>query len=229
LDTDEKARPLDNQWEKTYAVGAGGEYEHFLKLDPEKQERILAAAFEEFHERGFDAASTNAIVQKAGISKGLLFHYFGSKEGLYQFLMQESAHRIAADVFPALDISGDVFNTIKTIVHIKLEVCIRHPVETDFLTACLTDNLPDHLRRYRETFKGLSYDYLGIVAGMLDGNLLGSGISKEVAAEIIAWVCEKYGEKILGLGRENIEKNGWDYFVNDFDRYLDVLKKGLYK
>jgi len=49
-------------------------------IEPEKRDRILNAAIEEFASFPFEKASTNHIVAKAGISKGLLFHYFGSKQ-----------------------------------------------------------------------------------------------------------------------------------------------------
>ncbi|ENI8405070.1 TetR/AcrR family transcriptional regulator [Listeria monocytogenes] len=49
----------------------------------EKRLKILEAAMEEFTEKGYQAASTNKICAKAGVSKGLIFHYFGSKEKLY--------------------------------------------------------------------------------------------------------------------------------------------------
>ncbi|MBC1341290.1 TetR/AcrR family transcriptional regulator [Listeria welshimeri] len=49
----------------------------------EKRVKILEAAMEEFTEKGYQAASTNKICAKAEVSKGLIFHYFGSKEKLY--------------------------------------------------------------------------------------------------------------------------------------------------
>ncbi|WP_271003037.1 macrodiolide transporter TimAB transcriptional regulator TimA [Listeria seeligeri] len=49
----------------------------------EKRKKILEAAMEEFAEKGYQTASTNQICAKAGVSKGLIFHYFGSKEKLY--------------------------------------------------------------------------------------------------------------------------------------------------
>ncbi|MGC9265649.1 macrodiolide transporter TimAB transcriptional regulator TimA [Listeria ivanovii] len=48
-----------------------------------KRLQILEAAMEEFTEKGYQAASTNQICAKAGVSKGLIFHYFASKEKLY--------------------------------------------------------------------------------------------------------------------------------------------------
>ncbi len=58
-----------------------------LKNIPEdKKEAILKAALEEFATRGYEKASTNKIVEKAGVSKGLLFHYFGNKKGLFIYV-----------------------------------------------------------------------------------------------------------------------------------------------
>ena len=51
------------------------------RLPDGKRQRILDAAIREFAEHGYDKASTNSIVKEAGIAKGLLFHYFGSKKG----------------------------------------------------------------------------------------------------------------------------------------------------
>ncbi|MBC7338085.1 MAG: helix-turn-helix transcriptional regulator, partial [Clostridia bacterium] len=52
-------------------------------LPPDRREKLLEAAIREFAEKGYGGASTNAIVREAGISKGLLFHYFGSKKDLF--------------------------------------------------------------------------------------------------------------------------------------------------
>ena len=60
--------------------------ERFFELKKEKQDRMINAALYVFAERGYYHASTDEIVKAANISKGLLFHYFGSKIGLYAFL-----------------------------------------------------------------------------------------------------------------------------------------------
>lgn len=65
-----------------------GKFDLFHTLDQEKQKRIINAALVEFAEKGFKRASTNAIVQRAGIGKGMLFYYFGSKEELFDFLCE---------------------------------------------------------------------------------------------------------------------------------------------
>ena len=60
--------------------------EKFFELKKEKQDRMINAALKVFSEYGYYHASTDEIVKNAEISKGLLFHYFGSKIGMYAFL-----------------------------------------------------------------------------------------------------------------------------------------------
>lgn len=60
------------------------------KREPEvTRRRILDAAFEEFVRHGFAGARVGAIVQRADVSPRMLYHYFGSKQGLFEELMVE--------------------------------------------------------------------------------------------------------------------------------------------
>jgi AcrR family transcriptional regulator len=45
-------------------------------------QRLLAAATRLFAEQGFDRTSVQEIVEAAGVTKGALYHYFGSKDDL---------------------------------------------------------------------------------------------------------------------------------------------------
>ncbi len=59
----------------------------FHRLDPGKQRQIIEVCVDEFVEQGYRNASTNRIVRRLGIAKGSLFHYFGTKEQLYLYLL----------------------------------------------------------------------------------------------------------------------------------------------
>ena len=71
--------------------------EKFFDLRKEKQDRIMGAAMEVFALSGYAHASTDEMVKIAHISKGLLFHYFGSKLGLYGFLYDYSMRFITLE------------------------------------------------------------------------------------------------------------------------------------
>jgi AcrR family transcriptional regulator len=60
------------------------------------RDRILAAAREEFSERGFEKTSVRGIAKAAGVDSALVHHYFGTKEQVF-----EAA--IALAFAPALD------------------------------------------------------------------------------------------------------------------------------
>jgi AcrR family transcriptional regulator len=53
------------------------------KTKSERREAVLDAAFDEFGERGFHAASTERIAQAAGISQPYVFRLFGTKKELF--------------------------------------------------------------------------------------------------------------------------------------------------
>ncbi|WP_067649811.1 TetR/AcrR family transcriptional regulator [Nocardia harenae] len=54
------------------------------RLEPdERRAQILACAIDMFGERPYAAVSTAELAQRAGVARGLINHYFGSKRDLY--------------------------------------------------------------------------------------------------------------------------------------------------
>lgn len=51
-------------------------------VDPEKKQKLLAAAVKEFGAHGFEHASINTILEEAGFSKGSFYYYFDDKTDL---------------------------------------------------------------------------------------------------------------------------------------------------
>ena len=73
----------------------------FERLDEPRKETILAAAAAEFGERGFDQASYNRIIERAGISKGAMYYYFADKDDLYRTVLDAALAQWLAHVgFP---------------------------------------------------------------------------------------------------------------------------------
>jgi AcrR family transcriptional regulator len=48
-----------------------------------KQDKIIGIAMEHFAQHGYEGAKAEAIAAEAGVSKGAIFGYFGSKAGLF--------------------------------------------------------------------------------------------------------------------------------------------------
>lgn len=64
----------------------------FLNRRDEQREyrrwQILQVALDQFIQKGFHGTSTREIARIAGISSGLMFHYFESKKHLYESLVE---------------------------------------------------------------------------------------------------------------------------------------------
>ena len=75
--------------------------------NPPKQrrtrQRLLQEAVRLFSECGFDAVSVNQIVAAAGVNKRMVYHYFGSKEGIFQAALEEVYARIQSIKFGVID------------------------------------------------------------------------------------------------------------------------------
>ena len=75
----------------------------FFDVKKEKQDAIINAALMVFAENGYRKASTDVIVKEAGISKGLLFHYFISKSGVYEFIYDYSVKYMMLELTNAVN------------------------------------------------------------------------------------------------------------------------------
>lgn len=59
------------------------------RRDPQAtREAILEAAADVFAERGFAGTATSELAKRAGVTKSLIHHHFGSKDGLWQTIKE---------------------------------------------------------------------------------------------------------------------------------------------
>lgn len=61
--------------------------EKFFQQKMEKQDLMINGALSVFARSGYKHASTDDMVKECGVSKGLWFHYFENKQGLYNFVV----------------------------------------------------------------------------------------------------------------------------------------------
>lgn len=72
-----------------------GEGERVIRTrDPERTKAsILAAATAEFSARGFAGAGIDAIASRSGANRRMIYHYFGSKRGLWLAVLEAAYER----------------------------------------------------------------------------------------------------------------------------------------
>jgi AcrR family transcriptional regulator len=73
-----------------------------IRPDEPGRDKVLAAALELFGEQGYHATSIAEIGVRAGIAKSVLYHYFGSKAGLYEVIAETESDALLARVADAV-------------------------------------------------------------------------------------------------------------------------------
>jgi len=88
----------------------------FLRLPPEKRQKIIDAAVEEFSRNGFDSANVNNIASKSGISVGSIYKYFDSKEHLYLSIVNHAVETLSNVLYDIIKGEEDLETRIRKII-----------------------------------------------------------------------------------------------------------------
>ena len=77
--------------------------QQFEEIREEKRALIMDTALELFASEGYDVTSISKIATKAGISKGLLYNYFSSKENLIKTIIFDGLDSLTRFIDPDHD------------------------------------------------------------------------------------------------------------------------------
>ncbi|WP_319243409.1 TetR/AcrR family transcriptional regulator [uncultured Propionivibrio sp.] len=110
------------------------------------QSLILAAATEEFAEKGFAGARIEKIAERSGSNKRMLYYYYQNKEDLFLAVM-ESAYKTIRDAESELHLLDlQPVEAIRRLITFTWDYYMQHP---EFLRLLNTENLyhAEHIRR----------------------------------------------------------------------------------
>lgn len=202
-------------------------FSKFLSIEPEKQQRIINAAIKEFVKKGYDHASTNEIVKEAGISKGLLFHYFTNKKQLYLFLYDYSVELIKDKLFAKIDLlETDILIKWRAILLHKLELIKEYPDLFNFmLGAIIEDSHEINLRN-----KQLMEESYQKVLKDIDYTKFKEGLDVQKAINIIIWTYEGFGNQQQEKVKQgSLDTYNYDELLQEMDRYTEMLRQSFYR
>ncbi len=90
------------------------------RLKDERREGILRAALAVFAGKGLAAAKISDVARAAGLSHGLVYHYFESKEAIYAALVEELFARVSADLDAIAGAGGGPLARIRGFIEHRL-------------------------------------------------------------------------------------------------------------
>jgi AcrR family transcriptional regulator len=205
--------------------GGGRLNDKFFALPKEKQDRILNAALRSFGENGYKRSITDDIASSAGISKGLLFHYFHNKSELLQYVFEYSIRFIKQKMAGYnFQTEKDFFSLMVRTHYAKVEIMRTYPYIFDFLMNIF-------LRRDLEASEAVdayNADFLlnqkaGILK-LIDRSMFKEGVAAEQVLDLVIWSAQGFMDIEFRPGDRDFEKLSEDYLV-----CLDLMRRQFYK
>ncbi len=198
--------------------------EKFFDLKKEKQDRMINAALKIFASNGYKHASTDDIVSEAGISKGLLFHYFGSKLGLYTFLYDYSVRFMKLELTTGVSSSTDDYFAIrKQIEFAKMQVLKNYPYMQQFLDRCASENVNEALMA-TESQRSVIQDVYAALKNQADSSRFVESVSPEKLDAMLDYT-------ISGLMTTRFRDDSFqpEMLYEEIVSYLEMLKRISYR
>jgi AcrR family transcriptional regulator len=201
-----------------------------MTLEPERRERLLKAAMHAFRE-GYKNASTDQIVKDAGISKGLLFHYFGTKEGLYGFLLWYAFDVMVREYADMINLEQrDIIERLRQMILLKWDLGYRYPDLSEFLLAAYTRERDDPSDQFAEMFQAIQADLGGKLMADIDTSLFREDIDAGMAVNSIQWSLFGYSNSKVSAGKNFSDyQEEYQRYLDELDQYFLMFRKVFYK
>lgn len=193
--------------------------EKFFDLNRDKQDRMINAALRVFAVNGYRHASTDVIVKEAGISKGLLFHYFNNKIGLFSFLFDYSVRYMLFEFDRLIsEKETDYFTICKEMEKAKLNVLRSYPYMHEFIEKSLEENQLDIIETI-EFSKNTYTETLSKYYAQGDRSFMRSDISATQLDNMIRYTVD-------GLTKDQIRAGSFqpEMLYEQICAYLDTLQ-----
>ncbi|MGE5579089.1 MAG: TetR/AcrR family transcriptional regulator [Bacillota bacterium] len=207
--------------------------DHKLKsLPEEKRQKILQAAISEFAENGYEKASTNAIVKGAGIAKGLLFHYFGSKKNLYLYALEHAIDFYVDYFMKSLgNLPGDLLDRLMRWAELKLRMFSEHPLMYRMGVTTIQDVPPDVKAEVSRIYSRTTERLMPAFLEGVDSSCLREGVDARKALQFVMLAINGISEKFLAAARTRPDRGLADLpsALREMEDYKEMLKYGLYR
>lgn len=200
--------------------------EKFLELSQEKQLRIVNAGLEVFGQCGYQKANTDDIAVKAGISKGLLFHYFQNKKSFYMYLYQSCEEVILNHIIDEkLKTIDDFFELIDYASRKKLEIMTQYPSLMNFIMKALYSQKEDVTEGMNEIIEDRISTAFSLYFQNIDFTRFKEGSNPQKIYQMLMWMAEGY---LIEKERSGIPVDINDIMI-DFEEWKEMFKKMCYK
>ena len=202
--------------------------EKFCRLSVEKQNIITNAALKSFGTNGYKKSSISDIAIAAGISKAMIFHYFGTKRALYLYLMELCGNLLITEMDEKFDNTvTDFFGRVLIATNIKITIMKKHPQILSFLTSMYFEDDEEVKAEIQANIKKGEEFRSKITVDSKDASKFKDGIDPKFVMKMFGWLSEGYINQLsskAGLVNEALFKE-----FDEFSECIELFKNNFYK
>ncbi|QSO51294.1 TetR/AcrR family transcriptional regulator [Alicyclobacillus curvatus] len=202
----------------------------FEAISKDKQQRVINAALGEFSSKGYKMASTNEIIREAGISKGLLFHYFHSKKQMFLYIYDYALAVVSEEMSDKLDFTDtDILNRFRQMAILKIDIMKKYPQMYEFLLMAnsesseeLADDLQTRNIKYVE-------DFHNRILNNIDVQKFRKNLDTNKAISVAFWTMEHFTNRPQDNWELRVNSTPhYDNVIQDLDSYFKFLRQVFY-
>ena len=175
-------------------------------LPGERRSQLLDLGVRLLATRSLDELSIDVLAEEAGISRGLLYHYFGNKHAFHEAVVRRAADDLIAQTAPPAD--GEPLERLLVSVTAYLDyVVVNHEGYLSLVKGAAAGN--DALREIYEEARGALTDRIfredargGILPDTAASRLIVRGWAAMTEELVLTWVVDPTGvtrEELLGV------------------------------
>jgi len=196
--------------------------ENFFRIRAEKQSHIVNAAFMIFGRQGYRKASLSDIAQEAGITKGMITYYFGSKKTLYMYLVDVSQTMLAQATSEQMSNRNiDFFERLRLVTEVNMSAMKEHPALISFTNSLYSESDPEVSEDIAERVASLDYPQSDFFMEGAGASGFKSEYDPDIMCRFMVWAVDGFMMELYE--KEDTETNA-DILANKFYRCLDVMQ-----
>ncbi len=167
----------------------------------EREQQMVRAAEEVFAERGYQATSMDEIAARVGVTKPMLYDYFGSKDGLLRACLGRARQQLHDQTVAAVAAGGEPRELLLRAVRAFFAFVDEHAAAWSVLQSEAMLTAGPGAGEIEEIRRQQSDDTQALLAGMPGAERLHAA-ELQVRAEMVTGACERVAVWRSGLDEQ---------------------------
>ena len=197
--------------------------DNFFKIRAEKQNHIINAAFSIFGRQGYRKASLSDIAKEAGITKGMITYYFGSKKTLYVYLVEKFHLQLVENIKEQMSSTVDnFFDRLRMVVDVNVSVIKEHPAIISFSNSFYKETDPEVMEEIKKIDTADNETGINFFLKGIDESSFKPGIDMNLVCRFMFWAFEGC---LVELYESNYDESEVDELIDRLYKSLDIMQQ----